>query len=1506
MFNASGVLLDRETIPVVKDGENGSNTVRLDINNEMDMIPTTAALRIDVARTVETTVRLFDGATEVDISTATISVSGGPASTIATASQAADGKGKKLSWAFKAGQTMAEAYDITISYTYKNVAYTAVFTVSASKGEAVWQLKPSMSAIPFQRNADNTLTPASRAVGLSLVKIDGGSTATYTSVQTGLTVRYSTSSMPSSASAGTGWESGNITVANTADNLYIAMFNASGVLLDRETIPVIKDGEKGDKGDSVFYDEEHSSIGYAYSSMGTPEAGRDYPSDITSWSPTPPAVQKGKYLWTKDVTAYNNAGTIVYTTTYGVQYQPNDGESVEIDSSRTFIKYCRQTKSQYTGQHPADRDFSTTYPTNLGQGDYLWILNQVAYVGVANPLKSYSVSMLGTDGSKGDPGADGYTTHFAYATSADGSQNFSTTNFNGATYIGTYRDRLPNDSTNYRDYVWTPWKGDKGDKGDSVFYDEEHSSIGYAYSSKGTPEAGRDYPSDITSWSPTPPAVQKGKYLWTKDVTAYNNAGTIVYTTTYGVQYQPNDGESVEIDSSRTFIKYCRQTKSQYTGQHPADRDFSTTYPTNLGQGDYLWILNQVAYVGVANPLKSYSVSMLGTDGSKGDPGADGYTTHFAYATSADGSQNFSTTNFNGATYIGTYRDRNAADSTNYRDYVWTPWKGDKGEQGEQGEQGEGGYGLSLTPTSLILESMISNNQEVVNYVNNVVTVRVMKGSTPVQLTCSVLTGTSSHSSNISISSSNIPVNNAGTYSTVTLAGGINLNNGESGFFTVHVSTSDGKFSQDVRINFYVNRAATFARQIKNGIETAMGAQTEYSYDQLGGVIKTAYQADIQTSAKGLTQQFTEQISKAGDYNRNLFGFHKYLRSRGESKALPFIQGYGIVANNYYNNRLWGRLSNLGFNGVGGYFVVSFQAKISQSVTGYINVNICDVNGIQGKGSLSSGTTIQVNGQWNEYEIYYFIPEDNPYMIPSSYNGFIDFEETNGAIYSNSAYLYVRHLKIERGQTKTDFCEADEDVAYLGHGNVAKNLNFLPYRTEDAKNQTVDGRGGVYRIRVPYLTNTYPWGDTTNTFRDYLVKNNFFNLEAGKCYTLSFWAKASVNGFVITQHLYQAGYTIINSIGNDIYVDPSNGTIQESIMSDGQTQVKLSTTWTQYFVHFYVANNVPLASVIPLRVHKNYNNSSARNLAYIYMSDIELQEGYVTSADYFASFISQNARRISLVQQSGTKLSGIDIQNGTVNLFGDRVTFSNSTGTVSGKVWIDPDDGTIHATDGEFTGKVTSGEGEIGGFTIGSNEIKSEVSANESLTLNKDGSFTIINGSNSVKMNTNGFEVMFGGEGFRVGNFGTGHQGMERWDSIRNVWAPMYERKIAKVFKATSINLGSAENKSVNYVLNARVDWDNHTTIYLPSSSDVPNGASIIVRGLARDCDSFVYPKQGSNDTILAGDYKREAIEVLAADCAEFIWCKGINTYIRAYASQENPSVYVADAWLCNMYDRDV
>ena len=49
---------------------------------------------------------------------------------------------------------------------------------------------------------------------------------------------------------------------------------------------------------------------------------------------------------------------------------------------------------------------------------------------------------------------------------------------------------------------------------------------------------------------------------------------------------------------------------------------------------------------------------------------------------------------------------------------------------------------------------------------------------------------------------------------------------------------------------------------------------------------------------------------------------------------------------------------------------------------------------------------------------------------------------------------------------------------------------------------------------------------------------------------------------------------------------------------------------------------------------------------------------------------------------------GIDFTNEVINLRGNKVTFGNTAGTVTGKVYIDPTTGTLHAVDGDFEGTV--------------------------------------------------------------------------------------------------------------------------------------------------------------------------------------------------------------------------
>lgn len=268
-------------------------TLRLDIDNEMDMVPTDSTGKVTAARTVKTKVRLYDGGTEVNISAVDFSgsISGGPdvtsANKIATFGQQASGNGKELSWAFIAGKTMAAAYDITISYTYNNVPYTAVFTIAASMGQTIWQLKPSASAMAFSRNSSNGLTPPA-ALTLQAEILDGN-TPTLITVSSGtfayggktVYVRYSKSAMPTGISgtgSGDAWP-GSVSVSeaevtraeNPVKDVYIAMFTSDGVLLDRETVPIVKDGKNGTNIVRLDLDNENDTM--LYNSEGTLKSG---------------------------------------------------------------------------------------------------------------------------------------------------------------------------------------------------------------------------------------------------------------------------------------------------------------------------------------------------------------------------------------------------------------------------------------------------------------------------------------------------------------------------------------------------------------------------------------------------------------------------------------------------------------------------------------------------------------------------------------------------------------------------------------------------------------------------------------------------------------------------------------------------------------------------------------------------------------------------------------------------------------------------------------------------------------------------------------------------------------------------------------------------------------------------------------------------------------------------------------------------------------------------------
>lgn len=240
----------------------------------------------------------------------------------------------------------------------------------------------------------------------------------------------------------------------------------------------------------------------------------------------------------------------------------------------------------------------------------------------------------GEDGADGIPGVNGTNgetsyLHIAYAISADGKSGFSTTNSVDKTYIGQYVDFAKEDSTNPAKYRWTKFQGPKGDKGDPGT-----QGLQGIQGEKGDQGIQGEKGAD-------------GKTQYTHIAYANSSDGKVSFSVS---------------DSDRDYV-------GMYVDEVVAD----STDPTK-----YAW-----------SKIKGAD----GTQGIQGKPGADGKTPYFhiAYATSADGKTGFSITESTGKTYIGVYTDYTKTDSTDPSKYKWTKIQGPQGTQGLQGIQGPQG-----------------------------------------------------------------------------------------------------------------------------------------------------------------------------------------------------------------------------------------------------------------------------------------------------------------------------------------------------------------------------------------------------------------------------------------------------------------------------------------------------------------------------------------------------------------------------------------------------------------------------------------------------------------------------------------------------------------------------------------------------------------------------------------------------------------------------------------------
>ena len=783
------------------------------------------------------------------------------------------------------------------------------------------------------------------------------------------------------------------------------------------------------------------------------------------------------------------------------------------------------------------------------------------------------------------------------------------------------------------------------------------------------------------------------------------------------------------VESGQTVEDYVAEHSAEgatqylhtaYANSSDGSKDFTKENIT----GDYLYIGLKSDFTESDSELtyRDYTWSRL--------KGGNAYL-HIAYANSADGKTNFSTSYFSGASYIGTYSDNTENDSTDYTKYTWAKLKGDTGKGISSivnyylATSASSGVTTSTSGWTTTIQSITPTNKylwnyEIITYTDNSTTTTTphiigvygnsgndaeyykllpviekaevgSSGTLAVNFRYQIVYVKGNTSSTITASSSGYKIkvlpNNSSTYYTLSYSSSPSYSNtsfqtnyhtasSKPTYFTVYLYNASGVIKDRRIVTVVFNAAATLT--ITDSIQSTVSGHTS-SINTLNSNVSTLTNSvssvtqkadsiqstvnshtssintingnisDLEDSVSNIEQtadsiQSTVSSLKVSS-GTNLFGFNKGIIWDLLGEAIPFIQGYGVECK-YTSYQKNVRLTNLGFNGIGGDFVATFYIKAVTNNT-KVHIDICDVD-------PTDGVYITATTSWKKMTLYF--KDVNSYTdVSSGWNGFMDFENLD-----NTGTIYIRQLQIERGTVPSEFGICLEDLQNYGNDSI-NNWNF---RNVDTIENGFNTNGTNYNV---YQTNTNP---SSNNYIDYITLSSI-TLKDKTTYTLSFWAKTDTDGTEISSYLYP---NILNSNLSPYYFS-SNSCQTESNKSDGFTITKLTTSWRKYYIHWYVdtsnINTTLVKNIIPLRL----SNTTAK----ISIADINFEEGYICEGnDKVSSIIRQTANDILLqVQDVNVKIDNKQIElNGDTKVNGSLTLTDADQGFIlnggSGKTVISP------------------------------------------------------------------------------------------------------------------------------------------------------------------------------------------------------------------------------------------
>ena len=245
-----------------EDGKSGEDAVTIDIDNEMDSVPVNnegVLTYNDGSRmfTVFFNVKMYKGASEISTSLITAKT---------TSTELAEYKIEGVtpvcvvsdskiyySYTFETGQVFSkEKYETRLPFVYGGITYYTAFTLNAvrsgAKGEdaVIYQLVPSNSAISFKRDSGGS--PTGSYTLTCRVRQTVGGISSVGSVPRGYSIKYGTTDANPCTSDFDSSET--ISASEYADkkNIVLELYKDETTLMDRETIPILIDGSKGENG----------------------------------------------------------------------------------------------------------------------------------------------------------------------------------------------------------------------------------------------------------------------------------------------------------------------------------------------------------------------------------------------------------------------------------------------------------------------------------------------------------------------------------------------------------------------------------------------------------------------------------------------------------------------------------------------------------------------------------------------------------------------------------------------------------------------------------------------------------------------------------------------------------------------------------------------------------------------------------------------------------------------------------------------------------------------------------------------------------------------------------------------------------------------------------------------------------------------------------------------------------------------------------------------------------